>query len=316
MSRPNRHAVTLVELLVVIAILGTLVAILLPAVLGAREAGRRTKCTNNQKEIASAVNQFELAKKRFPGYLNGTQVLPADQTRGAVSWVVVVFPYLQRQDLWEQWATWRATEPYPVPNPADGRPGPVIGQLVCPDDSGDAHVEPRFTPLSYVANCGLPDTLASSFPLLVDTSASGVFLNAWPRALPQASIKSSDIRDGASLTLLIAENVQATEWFPTNKPGLAARPATEADVGMVWWPASSIPSSNVWINQGRKDLVAVPPSLEYARPSSNHPGGAVVAYCDGRAEFLSEEIDHRVYQMKMAPYDAAVSAWLVPPLPP
>ncbi len=308
MSRPNRRAVTLVEMLVVVAILGMLVALLLPAVLGARGASRRTRCINNQKEIASAVNQFESNKKRYPGYLNGTQ---APANRGAVSWVVVLFPYLSRQDLWDRWMNWSTGTAYPVPNPADPRPGPVLGELVCSDDGRDAHPEPQFTPLSYVANCGIPDTLKPAF---VDSCASGIFLYAYPTILPQASIKSSDIKDGASLTLLISENVQATEWFPTSpgQPPLP-RPAGEADVGMVWWPAARVPSDTVWINQGRKDQVGAPPSIEYARPSSNHGGGVVAAYCDGRAEFLSEQIDHRVYQSKMAPYDAGVSAWLVSP---
>lgn len=332
MSRANRAAVTLIEMLVVVAILGMLVALLLPAALGAREAGRRNRCINNQKEIATAVNRFELAKGRFPGYLNGTQALPPAQ-RGAVSWVIVLLPYLDRADLWNQWMNWRAVDPYPVPDPTLPAPGPAIEQLVCPSDSRDLHAGPLFTPLSYVANCGILDTIpnvparASVAVFMDDDIVTGVFRNLYPgptrnvtpTLVRDVSVRTSDIKDGASLTLMLSENLQATEWFPTVKPppaaGLpAARVATEADVGMVWWPAALAASRpTVWINQGRKDVVAVPPpAIEYARPSSNHPGGVVAAYCDGRVEFLDEAIDPRVFQSKMAPHDASVSGLFVP----
>src|SRR4051794_27442575 len=64
----KRNAFTLVELLVVIAIVGILVALLLPAIQGARESARQTQCRNNLKQIATSLQNFESARRFFPGY--------------------------------------------------------------------------------------------------------------------------------------------------------------------------------------------------------------------------------------------------------
>ena len=103
MTRYSRgRGFTLVELLVVIAIIGTLVALLLPAVQGARESARRTSCQNNLRNLALACTQYHDSVGSFPSGWCNTH----DPSTGAIGanyeswgWGALILPYLEQKNL-------------------------------------------------------------------------------------------------------------------------------------------------------------------------------------------------------------------------
>jgi prepilin-type N-terminal cleavage/methylation domain-containing protein len=86
---------TLVELLVVIAIIGILIALLLPAVQAAREAARRSQCTNNLKQMGLALHNYADTMKKFP---SGNISLPG---HGPTAFVLML-PYMEQNALHAQ----------------------------------------------------------------------------------------------------------------------------------------------------------------------------------------------------------------------
>lgn len=120
MMRRRMLGFTLVELLVVIAIIGILVGLLLPAVQAAREAARRMQCSNNAKQLALSMHNYESTHKRFPagntafhpqnvgqggwgGGQGGPNVANNGQWyHGMMSWSAAVLPFMEANNVYNQ----------------------------------------------------------------------------------------------------------------------------------------------------------------------------------------------------------------------
>jgi len=94
-----RAGFTLVELLVVIAIIGILVGLLIPAVQAAREAGRRSACLNNLKQLSLGCLSYNSARGRFPpGHVWQNQGGGSDN---GVTWGAFVLPFVEGDSLYQ-----------------------------------------------------------------------------------------------------------------------------------------------------------------------------------------------------------------------
>jgi prepilin-type N-terminal cleavage/methylation domain-containing protein/prepilin-type processing-associated H-X9-DG protein len=101
--RSQRLGFTLVELLVVIAIIGILIALLLPAVQAAREAARRSQCSNNLKQIGLGLHNYHDTFNTFPPAwaVSPGGATPTGNNYSHWGWKAMVMPFIEQQSLYD-----------------------------------------------------------------------------------------------------------------------------------------------------------------------------------------------------------------------
>ena len=330
MNRRMRRGFTLVELLVVITIIGMLMALLLPAVQAARESGRRATCMNNQKNLSLALQQYESAKRKFPGYADLIVVdesataatppggPPLDSTSEYINgtWVISILPHLERNDLW---SVWHDANPLDQFGDRQIRPRVDLGVTKCPSAAPE-YEGPGYPNLHYVVNTGRWD-------YATEGKEMGVFHNHQDYGSPPpsgfttvstpvyVSLDYVSNNDGSSTTVLLGENVNAETLVqpasfgggrifggcvPFDESNKNRVYINEASVGMVWWatvPPPECSKINECVDQ------KTPNALWNcrARPASGHGGLVVMSFCDGHQQMVQETVDYNVYRHIMSP---------------
>lgn len=306
MHASRRGGYTWAELLVVVFVLLLLAALILPSIRVTRGPGQRNTCSLNMRQLGLAVLNYAGAKGAYPGYLNPIATV-GDANDARVSWVVTVLPYLERTDIYQLYrdpalAASEGIDPRRI----------YLESLVCPSAHTRSPSKTLPPPCDYVANTGRQDVIAraagsgaSGYPS--DWQANGVFFNLYQDEhensadAPVTSISQEYIteHDGSSLTVMLSERVDAGSYAVLPPSALDA----EAKLGFVWWPSTSnrapfVPPQKSQRINGPYD----PLPIHRARPSSKHPSGINVAFCDGHTRFISEDIDYGVWCLLMTPY--------------
>ncbi|MCZ2343050.1 MAG: DUF1559 domain-containing protein [Bacteroidales bacterium] len=323
-------AFTLIELLVVIAIIAILIGLLLPAVQKVREAAARMKCSNNLKQIATAMHNYASSNQVLPfGYYDGSNTLGAGYTntvRNRESWFQLILPFMEHDAIYQQYLADSSPgygKTYVQELPGSYRKA-VIASFVCPTDPG----APGNISLggggdsfqaSYAASAG-GTAYSATPPTQINTASAG----SWPatgglfygvkfRDSGDHGCQFTSVTDGLSNTLLASEGIVR----PYKVPSYGELGGHWG--GSVWGaygfssfdvPNSALPDMVYWCKGGNTGTITVPGAPNNA-PCQNvmsgtiranfarsyHTGGVNVAMGDGSTRFISNNITRSTWQL-------------------
>jgi prepilin-type N-terminal cleavage/methylation domain-containing protein/prepilin-type processing-associated H-X9-DG protein len=306
MRTSRRGGFTLVELLVVIAIIGILIALLLPAVQSAREAARVTGCGNNLKQFGLAMHGYHEAKEELPP---GARTWLGDPYGGPGmyyddhGWYSMIGPYIGEQ-AWFDSIDFRVSFSHSR-NDAPRRR--KIEVFACPSDGLRQNEWQSVTWArirgNYVVNFGNTN--------YGQTEKGGVPFGGAPFSYRRSS-RFSDIKDGLSTTLLMAEILTLTmenelwggtvsdfstslggqtfnAWLPPNSE--AGDEVCRINLNMAPWRDYLNGMPPVAYIGGWEET----PNQSFAS-RSHHSGGVQASFCDGSVRFFSNRIDLSVWR--------------------
>jgi len=305
---------TLVELLVVIAIIGVLVALLLPAVQAAREAARRSQCSNNLRQQAIACHNYhDTLRSLPPGNLwypaLGIDNNPNNQITGSFSWAAFILPFMEGGTVHSQINFNVAAYTTGIPDYRNGTMrvlGNTANQVaatrqpnifVCPSSRRVIGLTNGYK--DYGINAGTcpsccverPSGNASGFPNLPNSRDGVAFLNSF--------VEFREIIDGTSNTFLILE---LHSWAPHSWCGNRSTTANPT-LGLHPEPCNTFffvhhqSQGYVCSNQGSRPLPPNDPFVFDTRGAyGDHPGGIMASLVDGSVRFVSDNINFNTYR--------------------
>ena len=221
---------TLVELLVVIAIIGVLVGLLLPAVQAARESARRSRCSNNLKQIGLAMHTRMSVTGRFPvGWLHSDGAA-TDKTGDDATWVTFLLEYMEEtatamQIDWTKNFGGASVSPFANKNVTQSSisgflcsSNPPVGRVLSDSYArGTYAANNGFGPNQelqwYVTGAGARKNLFTN--AAVGLRAAGVFfMESKPLGGMKGGLRPAQVTDGLSKTAFVSEilAVPGEDW--------------------------------------------------------------------------------------------------------
>ena len=296
----NRGGFTLVELLVVIAIIGTLVGLLLPAVQSAREAARRSACTNNMKQLGLGLLNFESARKRLPAASSGAST-SSGSVAGGYSWICAILPFLEETNLYTNLSSNsnRLNSGFSTTlNNTQAQTS--LPQLVCPSFAGDKK-SATANSITSAACTNYKAVAASGFsagPPVVPYSAGNlggvITLEKYgsESQAPYTGITLAQITDGTSKTFMAGETREVTKsawidgstcWITAANGAVTANPSGATLNGSTLAIADNTRTAGSWTGYGG--------TVDYGTSSNHQAGITLHVYADGHVGQVTPEVD-------------------------